>query len=74
MRNMVPPDHVYLELEANELGEFDLMPFICIVDPERIRMVMPENADLNLPEEMKFLLDAQMTEADLIILEAKSTL
>ncbi len=67
-------DHVYLELEANEPGEFDLMPFICIVDPERIRMVMPENADLNLPEEMKFLLDAQMTEADLIILNKIDTI
>ena len=61
-------DHVYLELDEKEKGEFDLMPFTCIVDPERMRMVMPEEADLNLPEEMRFLLDAQMAEADLIVL------
>lgn len=61
-------DHVYLELAEKETDEFDLMPFTCIVDPERIRMIMPERADLNLPEEMRFLLNAQMAEADLIIL------
>lgn len=61
-------DHVYIELKEQEAGEFELLPFTCIVDPERMRMVMPENAGLNLPEEMKFLLDAQMAEADLIVL------
>lgn len=66
-------DHVYLELEDKEKGEFDLMPFMCIVDPERIRMIMPEEADINLPEEMKFLLDAQMAEADLIVLNKIDT-
>jgi len=66
-------DHVYLELEEKETDEFDLLPFTCIVDPERIRMIMPEEADLNLPEEMKFLLDAQMAEADLIVLNKIDT-
>ncbi|MCB6993939.1 GTPase (G3E family) [bacterium 210820-DFI.6.37] len=66
-------DHVYLELEEKEKDEFDLMPFTCIVDPERIRMIMPEQADINLPEEMKFLLDAQMAEADLIVLNKIDT-
>lgn len=66
-------DHVYMEMEENEPSEFHLMPFTCIVDPERLRMVMPENADLHLPEEMKFLLDAQMAEADLIVLNKTDT-
>lgn len=61
-------DHVYLELEANEPGEFDLMPLTCIVDPERIKMIMPDQVNINLPEEMTFLLKAQMAEADLIVL------
>ena len=61
-------DHVYLTLNAQEPGQFELMPFTCIVDPERLRMIMPEGAKINLPEEMKFLLDAQMAEADLIVL------
>lgn len=67
-------DHVYMELEEKETGEFHLMPFTCIVDPERIRMIMPEQADINLPEEMKFLLDAQMAEADLIVLNKTDTI
>lgn len=67
-------DHVYLELDEKEKGQFALMPFMCIVDPERIRMIMPENADINLPEEMKFLLDAQMAEADVIVLNKIDTI
>ncbi len=67
-------DHVYLELEAKEPGEFDLMPFTCIVDPERLRMIMPEHAKIHLPSEMRFLLDAQMAEADLIVLNKKDLL
>ena len=61
-------DHVYLQLEECEPGEFDLMPFTCIVDPERMRMLLPEAEQLNLPAEMRFLLEAQMAEADLIVL------
>ena len=61
-------DHVYLKLKDQYPGEFDLMPFTCVVDPERLRMILPERATINLPEEMRFLLDAQMAEADLIVL------
>lgn len=61
-------DHVYLKLNEEYPGEFDLMPFTCVVDPERLRMILPERASINLPEEMRFLLDAQMAEADLIVL------
>lgn len=67
-------DHVYLQLSEREPGEFDLLPFTCIVDPERLRMIMPEKATINLPEEMKFLLDAQMAEADIIVLNKIDTL
>lgn len=66
-------DHVYMELDEKEKGEFELLPFTCIVDPERLRMIMPEEADINLPEEMRFLLDAQMAEADLIVLNKTDT-
>jgi len=67
-------DNVYLQLEDREPGEFELMPFTCIVDPERLRMIMPEAAQINLPGEMRFLLDAQMAEADLIVLNKKDLL
>lgn len=61
-------DHVYLQLAEREGEEFELMPFTCIVDPERLRMLMEGEGNLNLPAEMRFLLDAQMAEADLIVL------
>ena len=61
-------DHVYLQLAEREGEEFELMPFTCIVDPERLRMLMEGEGDLNLPAEMRFLLDAQMAEANLIVL------
>ena len=61
-------DHVYLQLVEREPDEFELMPFTCIVDPERMRMLMEGEGDINLPGEMRFLLDAQMAEADLIVL------
>lgn len=67
-------DHVYMELDEKEKGRFDLMPFTCIVDPERLRMIMPEGNTMNLPEEMRFLLNAQMAEADLIVLNKIDTL
>ncbi len=61
-------DHVYITLKNDYPGKYDLLPFVCVVDPERLRMVLPERASINLPEEMRFLLDAQMAEADLIVL------
>lgn len=67
-------DNVYLQMIEREPGEFDLMPFTCLIDPERIRMIMPEQAGLNLPAELKFLLQAQMKEADLIVLNKIDTI
>lgn len=63
-------DHVYLTLEKDYPGQFDLLPLTCLVDPMRLRMMLPGDArqDINLPEEMRFLLNAQLLEADLIVL------
>lgn len=61
-------DHVYGNLDKNHKDEFILAPFTVVTDPERLRMIMPEQADINLPEELKFLLDAQLREADCILL------
>ncbi len=65
-------DHVYRELANREPGEFRLLPFTCIVDPERLEMLAGK--DIGLPGEMRFLLNAQMAEADLIILNKIDTL
>lgn len=61
-------DHVYLQIKEREPDDFDLMPFTCIVDPERLKMMMHKESTINLPKELRFLLDAQMAEADLIVL------
>ena len=66
--NCICYQHENLQLAEREGEEFELMPFTCIVDPERLRMLMEGEGDLNLPAEMRFLLDAQMAEADLIVL------
>lgn len=61
-------DHVYHTLAADHADEFTLSPFTVIVDPERLRMIMPEKADINLPEELVYLLKLQLEEADLVVL------
>lgn len=61
-------DHVYHRLAKENADEFILSPFTVIVDPERLRMIMPEKADINLPEELVYLLKLQLEEADLVVL------
>lgn len=39
-----------------------------LVDPERIKLLLPEGEDINLPEEIKYLMQLQLEEADLIVL------
>lgn len=61
-------DHVYHTLARDHADEFTLSPFMVVVDPERLRMIMPEKADINLPEELVYLLKLQLEEADLVVL------
>lgn len=61
-------DHVYHTLNRDYPGEFDFFPFVAVADPERLRVIMPERANLHLPEEMAFLFDAQLREAEVILL------
>jgi len=61
-------DHVYHKLDKEYHGEFELAPFTVIADPERLRTIMPEQADINLPEEMNYLFRAQLQEADVVVL------
>ncbi|MEC4272636.1 GTP-binding protein [Adlercreutzia sp. R25] len=67
-------DHVYHTLAREHGDEFTLAPFTVIVDPERLRMIMPERADINLPEELVYLLKLQLEEADLVVLNKCDTL
>lgn len=61
-------EHVYHRLNDNYPGEFTLAPFTAVADPDRLRRIMPEHADLHLPEEMDFLFRAQLQEAEVILL------
>ncbi|MEG2175179.1 MAG: GTP-binding protein, partial [Oscillospiraceae bacterium] len=61
-------EHVYHKLDKEYPNEFELAPFMVVADPERLRAIMPEKADLNLPQEMNYLFSAQLQEADLIVL------
>ena len=61
-------EHVYTPLARDCADEFTLSPLTVLVDPERLRMIMPEKADINLPEELIYLLKLQLEEADLVVL------
>lgn len=67
-------DHVYRTLAKEHGDEFALAPFTVVVDPERLRMLMPEHADINLPEELVYLLKLQLEEADLVLLNKCDTI
>ncbi len=61
-------DHVYHRL-ADDCAEWvTLSPFTVIIDPERLRMLLPEKADIHLPEELVYLMKLQLEEADLVVL------
>lgn len=61
-------EHVYYKLDDEYHNEFDFAPFLVITDPVRLRAIMPEHEDLNLPQEMNFLFRAQLAEADAVVL------
>lgn len=67
-------EHVYKQILRDNADEFELGPLTVIVDPERLRMIMPEKADINLPAELKYLLETQVEEADLVVLNKIDTL
>ena len=67
-------DHVYHKLAREYPDEFRLCPFTAVADPERLRAILPEQADLNLPEEMRYLFDAQLREAEVILFNKIDTL
>ncbi len=67
-------DHVYHTMARSYPGEFVLCPFTAVADPERLRKLLPERAGLNLPDEMHFLFDAQLKEAEVILLNKIDTL
>ena len=48
-------NHVYVPLKEQYPGKFDLLPLVCLVDPMRLRMILPQREDIHLPEEMRFL-------------------
>ena len=61
-------NHVYVPLKEQYPDKFDLLLLVCLVDPMRLRMILPQREDIHLPEEMRFLLNAQLAEADVIVL------
>lgn len=67
-------DHTYHRLDADCSDWVVLAPFTVVVDPERLRMLLPEKADINLPEELVYLMKLQLEEADLVVLNKTDTI
>lgn len=61
-------DHTYHRLADDCADWITLSPFTVLVDPERIKLLLPEGEDINLPEEIKYLMQLQLEEADLVVL------
>jgi Ni2+-binding GTPase involved in maturation of urease and hydrogenase len=59
---------VYHRFREDYDDDFELAPFLVIVDPARLRMIMPEKADIGLPAEIAYLLNTQLMEADAVVL------
>lgn len=67
-------DHTYHRLAEDCSDWITLSPFTVLVDPERIKLLLPEGEDINLPEEIKYLMQLQLEEADLIVLNKIDTI
>lgn len=61
-------DHTYHRLADDCADWIELAPFTVLVDPERIKMLLPDGDDINLPEEIRYLMQLQLEEADLVVL------
>jgi G3E family GTPase len=67
-------EHVYFRLHRDYPEDFTLAPFTVICDPLRLRAIMPEREDVNLPLEMDYLFRTQLLEADVIVLNKTDTI
>ena len=67
-------EHVYHKLAADYPGEFALAPFVVFTEPERLRMLSEPGARLHLPEELRYVLRAQLLECDVAVLNKIDTL
>lgn len=67
-------EHVYLKLNDEYKGEFNMAPFTVVIEPAGLDLLMEERPDPELPKELDCLLDAQLKEADLILLNKCDTI
>ena len=65
---------VYHSLAKEHAGAVVLAPFTAVADPVRLGRLLPVKTDLQLPAEMDFLFDAQLKEAEVILLNKIDTL
>ncbi|MBR6444475.1 MAG: GTPase (G3E family) [Firmicutes bacterium] len=67
-------EHVYLKLNDEYKGEFDMAPFTVVIEPAGLDLLIEGRPDPELPKELNCLLDAQLKEADLVILNKCDTI
>ena len=67
-------DEVYHKIHNNYPDECDLGPFTVVTDPLRLRTLVNDEENDHLPREIRFLYRAQLTEADLVLLNKIDTL
>ena len=67
-------EHVYLKLNDEYKGEFDMAPFTVAIEPAGLDLLMEDRPDPEFPKELECLFDAQLKEADLVILNKCDTI
>ena len=67
-------EHVYLKLNDEYKGEFDMAPFTVVIEPAGLDLLMEDRPDPEFPKELECLFDAQLKEADLVILNKVDTI
>nr|SIP63277.1 cobalamin synthesis protein, P47K [uncultured bacterium] len=61
-------EHVYHRLAKDYPEEFTLAPFTVVVERASLEKIMGEESASTLPDDLAYILDAQLKEADLILL------
>ncbi len=61
-------DHVYQKLDARRGDEFELLPFVVVIDPEHAESLMPEFEDSEGMSSLNYLFVRQLSGADIIVL------
>lgn len=66
--------HIYGSIDSQYPGTVEFAPFTIVVDPARLVVLQDRADDVHLPDSIAYILNTQLTEANLIVLNKVDTL